>query len=270
MPSAISTLSRTSNVAFRGLEETLADPFLRALFQGAIGNLVLDYKPSPLDVVPHLRSGVTTYSLDPQVANSLWVSIRKIAQIIHCAGNNYNPFTTRQPLPITIPPARLRAIQLSSPLISMALAFPFNNPLLIECDTIDDILNRVIIIRHIANYYVRWMARGIKTSVEQGVGAAWNWGCYWGMTWSDFLDRLGVPVPIKPLGGLPEGVLDYDGAAIDNSLTLILHPSLSSAAITIRERANAIVAGDIPTEPLTDVITSFEHFFLANMFLNDN
>lgn len=267
MPAVLSTLSRTSNPAFRAVESVLADPFLRALFQGAIGSLILDYRPSRLDIVPHLRSGVTTYLLDPQVAHSLWLSIRKIAQIINCAGNDYNPFTTIQPLLISIPPARLRAADLVSPLISLSLAFPFVNPLLVECDSVDDVYNRVTMVRHIANYYVRWMACGILKSVEQGLGAAWNWGSYWGMTWEDFLGRLGVHGPTKPLGELPNGVVDYNGAAVNNSLALILHPTLSSAALALRRRADAVVSGDIPTEPPTDIIASFEHFFLANLFL---
>lgn len=113
MPAVHTTLAYTNNAAFRGLERLRKDPFLRSLFQGTIGSLILDYKPSRLDIVTHLRYGVTTYSLDPLLADALYHALRKIDQIIHCTGNNLNPFTTLQPLPISIPTSHLKEANLS-------------------------------------------------------------------------------------------------------------------------------------------------------------
>jgi hypothetical protein len=244
-------------------------PILACLFQGAIGSLVLDYKPSKLDIVTHLQYGVTTYSLDPQVAAALWLAIRKIAQIILCAGNSYNPFTTQQPLPTSIPPTRLCAANLAQPLIMMAVAYPYSNPLLIKCNTIDEVFGHVNIICHITTYYMRWMAQGIQTSISQGVDTDWNWGSYWGMSWLNFVDHLGMPIPPKPLAAFPEGVTNYNNKALNNFLALILHPMLSTAALALKEHAHAIVAGEIPIEPPTNILSAFEHFFLANIFLHN-
>lgn len=257
MSAVSSALSRTPNASLRELEVLLADPFLRTLFQGAIGSFVLDYKPSQLDVVTHLRYGVTTYSLDPLIADALYLALKKIGQIIHCAGNDFNPFTTLQPLPLSIPPSRLTEANLSTPLISLVLAFPGANPLLAECNSVNEVFHHVTVVRHIANYYVRWMARGIQTSIEQGVNAKWNWGIYWGMSWEDFMAQLGMPVTTSFLGELPSGVLEYDDLLVNNSLALILHPTISRAALIMKDRAAAILAGDIPTSDPKDILDTF-------------
>jgi hypothetical protein len=89
------------------------------------------------------------------------------------------------------------------------------------------------------------------------------------MSWIDFMDHLGMPIPPKPLASLLDGITDYNGNAINNSLALILHPTLSTAAVSLREHANVIVARDIPTEPPTNILSAFEHFFLANIFLQN-
>lgn len=150
----ISTLTLTNNPALRDLEAVLLDPFLRSIFYGAVGSTMLDFKPSRLDINTHLNFGVTSYSLDPAVASALWLGLKKLAQIIHCAGNDYNPFTTLQPLPITIPTEKLCSAGLSPPLISLILAFPFTNALLARCDSVEEVYRRIDIVRHIANYYV--------------------------------------------------------------------------------------------------------------------
>jgi hypothetical protein len=187
-----------------------------------------------------------------------------LAQIIQCTGNDYNPFVTQQPLPISIPPAHLHAAGLTTPLISLTLAVPFTNPLLAECETIDSVFHCVAIVKHIINFYIQWITQGIRNSLEQGEHTAWNWGVYWGMLWDQFRAHLGIVPPATHLGKLPGGVVDYDLQTIDNSLVLILHPTLSSAAISLKERANAIVNSKILTELALDLLTPFQNLFIKD------
>lgn len=84
------------------------------------------------------------------------------------------------------------------------------------------------------------------------------------MSWKDFLERLGTPVVDAPLGRLPLGVEDYDPATVDNSLALVLHPTLSSAAVALRRRAADIFQGNILASTNFDILPALETLFLTN------
>ncbi|KAF8073445.1 hypothetical protein FPV67DRAFT_1666212 [Lyophyllum atratum] len=247
MPAVLSTaLSFVPAGSLRELEATIRDPFLKTLFQGTIGSSIYNYRYNPIDIINHLDLGVTTYSLDRQIATSLWLVLKKLAQVIHCAALNHNPFETNRPLPLTIPIAQLRALRVSAPHISLVLAFPDQNPLSDRFSTIEELRDRIELVQHIAAYYVRWIGRGIQRSVEKGVGSTWNWGAMWGMGWLEFLGRLETPGLVRE-AGMPE----YDGHAVDNSLSVILHPSRSFAAAysqAMATRTDDIMNGRIPIQ----------------------
>ncbi|KAF8059911.1 hypothetical protein FPV67DRAFT_1674467 [Lyophyllum atratum] len=241
MPAVHSTaVTFVAHPTMRELERVIKNPFLKTLFRGAISSLLLDYAFNPLDIVPHLNIGLTTYSLEPRIATTLWTNILKIAQVIHCSALDFNPYTTSEPLPVAIPYDRFRALTLHAPVISLALQAPHRNPLLDEFLTIEEVQERVARVQHFGHYYIRWIGSGIERAVALGENAkGWNWGAYWGLSWEEFLEHVEAHTPVRKVP-LPT----YDSAAINHSLALILHPTHSHAA----RRATNILAGHIPTE----------------------
>ncbi|KAF8071498.1 hypothetical protein FPV67DRAFT_1665537 [Lyophyllum atratum] len=223
----------------RELERVLGSPFIKTLYHGAVGTLLFDYSFSPLDIVPVIEYGVTTYALEPKLATTLWMTLKKLAQIIHCAAWDHNPFASAEPLPLSLPLDKLSSINLPAPLISLILASPERNPLLDAFPSIYDVKHRIALVQHIATYYVRWLAAAVERSIKMGADSCWSWGAYWGLSWEEFLAHyenhtavVRVPLPT------------YDPAAVDNSLALILHPTASTVAI----RANKVLRGDIPVD----------------------
>jgi hypothetical protein len=82
---------------------------------------------------------------------------------------------------------------------------------------------------------------------------------------------LSFAVPITHLGEFPGNIIDYDGQIVNDSLALILHPTLSSTAITLKQCAHDVVNGTIPTKQGTtpdgvvNILTPFQHLFLNNI-----
>ncbi|KAF8062361.1 hypothetical protein FPV67DRAFT_1452218 [Lyophyllum atratum] len=261
MPAMSKALTFVANPTTRDLERVINSPFLKTLFQGAIGSFLIDYAFSPLDVVTTLEYGVTRYSLDPQMAATLWSTIPKLAQVIHCAAWEHNPFASAEPLPTSLPFDKLRSIDLPAPIISLVLASPQRNPLLDSFDSAYDLKHRITLVQHIAMYYIRWLAMGVERSIKQGLESKWSWGSYWGLSWEEFIAHIEEPKPIVRVP-LPA----YDHSAVDNSLALILHPTLSSTAI----RANQVLRGIIPVKlaPIS-LPTPFHHFYnhFTDLFL---
>ncbi|KAF8059029.1 hypothetical protein FPV67DRAFT_1675643 [Lyophyllum atratum] len=261
MPSVHSTaLTFVASPTMRQIEAVIRDPFLKSLFRGAIASPLLDYQYNPLDIIPHLDHGATSYTLDPRVATSLWSLMTKMAQVVHCAAHDFDPYTSGKELPITLPRDRLKSLQLSTPTLSYVLAFPHRNPLLDAFPSMEQLRFRLQLVQHIACSYLVWIGKGIERSVAQGMACSWNWGAYWGMQWEEFLERLEQPakyIPVVPV---------YDNKAVDDSLTMILHPSLSTPAL----RANNIYNGRIPIRggpitvdfPLAESADDFAHLFL--------
>ncbi|KAF8060239.1 hypothetical protein FPV67DRAFT_1453355 [Lyophyllum atratum] len=254
-------ISFVANPTTRELERVVNSPFLKTLFHGAIGSFLIDYAFTPLDIVTTVDYGVTHYSLEPQIATALWSTLTKLAQVIQCAAWDHNPFESAEPLPVSISLDKLHSIDLAPPILPLVLASPERNPLLDPFECVYDVKHRLILVQHITMYYVRWLAQGVERSLKQGLDCQWNWGAYWGLSWEEFVAHVEEPKSIVRVP-LPA----YNAAAVDNSLALILHPTLSSAAI----RANEVLHGKIPIKmgpialpiPFHTFYTNFTTLFL--------
>ncbi|KAG6914070.1 hypothetical protein DXG01_002589 [Tephrocybe rancida] len=260
MPSVQSrVLAYVAPSTLRELELAIKDTFLKILFRGSIGTSLLDYEFSLIDVVTHLDYGITSYTLDKLVADALWLVLRKIAQVVHCAAWQHNPYESRKPLPSFIPTYQLSALGVTAPLISLVLANPVANPLLEAFSSVKALRERVQLVKQAAFRFIGWIGNAITLSIEIGAGATWNWGAYWGLTWEEFLGRIeGVKKEGDQLAGTETCAID------DNPLAVILHPTHSSTAI----RAAQIFDGDIPIQAATIYVELEDNSVFENEFIS--
>ncbi|KAG6904341.1 hypothetical protein DXG01_010835 [Tephrocybe rancida] len=211
------------------LELIIKNTFLKILFCGSIGTSLLDYQFSLIDVITHLDYGITSYTLDKLVADALWLVLRKIAQVVHCAAWQHNPYESRKPLPSFIPTYQLLALSITAPLISLVLANPIANPLLQVFSSIKALCKHVQLVQQAAFCCIRWIGSMITCSIEIEDKSTWNWGTYWGLTWEEFLGRIEA---VKEEAIKEESHPAMEARIIeDNLLAVILHPTLSSTAI---------------------------------------
>lgn len=174
--------------SLHNLETVLADPLLKALFRGALSGSIVHYRPTYTDAHPEFKYGQFGYRLNETIADGIWTDLQRIAQIVHCAANDYNPFTAVAPLPIDISYDALNEINLSIPAVSLTLVYDVN-PLLALVESRDKVIERVQILKTIGFYFINWMAEAVRRSVQQGRSSAWNFGAYWGMSKEEFVYR---------------------------------------------------------------------------------
>jgi hypothetical protein len=174
--------------SLHNLETVLADPLLKALFRGALAGSVVHYRPTHTDVHPEFKYGQFGYRLNETIADGIWTDLQRIAQIVHCAANDYNPFTASAPLSIDLPYDALNEINLSIPAVSLTLVYDVN-PLLAIVESRDKVIERVQILKTIGFYFINWMAEAVRRSVQKGRDSAWNFGAYWGMSKEEFVYR---------------------------------------------------------------------------------
>ncbi|KAG6817325.1 hypothetical protein H0H93_007338, partial [Arthromyces matolae] len=172
------------------IELSLADPLCKTLFSGIIDTVPLNYRFTPLDIDAHLNQGVVTYTLDKEVANSLWVPLRRLAQFVHCAAYNFNPYATQMPLPSSISLAKLVEINVEAPDLSRVIATPIHNPLLGHFPSARLLRDRIVLIQRAIESALEWIGKALEATLTRGDDCSWNWGAYWGIERGDFLERV--------------------------------------------------------------------------------
>lgn len=194
------------------LDAILGDPFLRSLFQSALNTRVLDYQPSLIDITAHLNDNTrTTYTLDSDLAGSLFSVFKKLIQIINCAGNNFNPNIDIVPLPLNLPKNAVASLAMPDPVTSWGALSASVNPLALEFYSVANIFKMFKKLQSIANFLFGWIAEVIKASVVQGQSSRWNFGSYFGLTFEEFFDRIRPVARGNPYwNALPGFIQDYD------------------------------------------------------------
>ncbi|RDB20174.1 hypothetical protein Hypma_012727 [Hypsizygus marmoreus] len=269
MPNVQSTLTYTPFGAIRRLENVLHDSTLKTLFHGVINPSILTLRLSRFDINARLDYGTTIYSVDPTAAAALWNSVKKIAQVIHCAAYDINPYTSNRPLPPTLPLDHLASLGLRAPSCSIALSVKSGQaPLGMTATNCDVLYDLIAAFQQMATYYLEWLARAIETSLAQGLRSRWNWGAYWGINWEEFMDRAQGRINDEAI----EGIARIE--AIDNSHALILHPTHSRTARRARRRAPLILNGRIPVDRSHPISQEQYDAFMAQimyeMFIPEN
>ena len=194
------------------LDAILGDPFLRSMFQGALNTRVLDYQLSLVDITAHLNDDArTTYTLDSDLAGSLFSTFKKLIQVINCAGNNFNPNVGIVSLPLNLPKDAVTSLNMPDPVTSWGTLSSSINPLALEFCSVANIFKMFKKLQKIANFLFGWIAEAIRISVLQGQGSRWNFGSYFGLTFEDFLSRIYPVVQGNPYWSALSGfVRDYD------------------------------------------------------------
>lgn len=211
------------------LDAVLSDPFLRSIFQGALNARVLDYKISFTDITAHLNNDArTTYTLDSDIAGSLFSIFKKLIQIITCAGNNFNPNVDIMPLPSNLPDDAVTSLGMPDPVVSWGTLAASVNPLSLEFYSVGNIFKMFKKLQDIANFLFGWIAEAIKASVLQGQSSKWNFGSYFGLTFEDFLGRIHPVAQGNPYWNALSGLVPcYDATtvrkgALNHSFNLLL------------------------------------------------
>lgn len=206
------------------LEAILGDPFLRSIFQGALNAHVLDYKISLTDITAHLNDNArTTYTLDSDIAGSLFSIFKKLIQVITCAGNNFNPNSDIMPLPVDLPKDAVASLGMPDLVTSWGALSSTVNPLALEFCSVANILKMFKRLQDIANFLFGWIAEAIRISVLQGESSKWNFGSYFGLTYEEFLDHIRPVIQGNPYWSALSGLIQcYDAVAAKKGTILIL------------------------------------------------
>ena len=194
------------------LDAILGDPFLHSMFQGTLNTCVLDYQLSLVNITVHLNDGArTTYTLDSDLAGSLFSIFKKLIQVINCAGNTFNPNVGILSLHLNLPKDAVTSLNMPDPVISWGTLSSSINPLTLEFCSITNIFKMFKKLQKITDFLFGWIAEAIRISVLQGQGSRWNFGSYFGLTFEDFLSRIYLVVQGNPYwSALSRFVRDYD------------------------------------------------------------
>ncbi|KAJ7614214.1 hypothetical protein B0H17DRAFT_1220655 [Mycena rosella] len=177
--------------AFDALNSVLGDPTLRSFAQFSLGSQLLNHTPSGDDVLPVLDSGHWTYRVRPSICFHMEDAFDRIADFIHCAANDHNPYFAggRPDIPTSIPTASLEELGTRIPGASLFRMYHarmqdrrFPN--------IDSALEFIHTAKRVYNYYIHWIANAIRMSTEFGYHSSWNWGAPFGMSVTEFIHRI--------------------------------------------------------------------------------
>ncbi|KAG6835808.1 hypothetical protein H0H93_014479 [Arthromyces matolae] len=222
----------TNNDVMRKIELALVDPLCKTLFSGIVDSVSTRYRYNPLDVETWVTHGVHSYTLKPAVAETIWLPLLRLAQLVHCAAYDYNPYATRLPLPNAIPLGRLVEINTEAPELSITLARPIINPLLKHFSSIRLLRNCIVLVQEAIERGLEWIGRALEATLERGKDCSWNWGAYWGIQRDEFLERVEGAMVRKAQVSYAriEEIKTEDGEG-----AMILHPTESSLAKHIEE-----------------------------------
>ncbi|KDR68034.1 hypothetical protein GALMADRAFT_146764 [Galerina marginata CBS 339.88] len=237
-PSSSNAVAVRPHSSINLLKVVLQDPYLTTIFFGAINSRVTEYNISPLDVTVDLDLGVTSFLLDERLADSAWLAVVKLAQIVQCAGNQHNPYDLKgAPLPLTIPDAAFRSIDTEPILLPITLLTPTVNPLRQKYSSYQALLDQFALVQKTVLAHIAWMAIAIHRSLAQGPRSLWSWGSYFGIGWGEFLERVsGVHDVHSVRTPMPTIEEPYDLTSIENRVALVLHPTMSEAMISYNAR----------------------------------
>lgn len=238
--------------ALNNLETVLADPLLKILFRGALSGPIANYNVNLADIFYDHQWGRRGFRLNQTIAEHFWEDLKRTAYIIHCAGNDYNPYTNPHPISMDIPTAALDEISLSLPTVSLALVYDLN-PLLDIQPSKDDVITRVEILKAVGCYFINWLTEAARRSIKKGEDSLWNFEAFWGLSRKEFMARARkgyVGGEFDELRGTVEPnqrVLDHPLASLikgdDSALTLRLTDGVTSE-IRIVDPMDALIVAD--------------------------
>ncbi|KDR81257.1 hypothetical protein GALMADRAFT_208052 [Galerina marginata CBS 339.88] len=253
------------NNGLRRIGFVLPDCYLRSLIFPLLGQYALNFRFENYHVHVDVEFGVHLYSLRPGVAHAIWQSLVDIATFIVCAGNNFNPRDNpTKPLPISIPEEALRDIELKYPIIALVLTCRDENVLCHRFETRSELNLMVSTMRHVANYYVSWVAEALKRSIRQGLSSHWNWGAAFGLDWLLFLLRVG-PIAANPHWiSLQPLIEEYDEDSIETSLAIVIRPT---ATLVFQDTLVRSTIGHASPDEMTELTAAMGAF---GLFERDN
>ena len=194
------------------LDAILGNPFLCSWFRSTLNTRVLDYQPSLIDITAHLNDNThTTYTLNSNLASSLFSVFKKLIQVINCAGNNFNLHIDIIPLPLNLPKNAVASLAMPDPVTSWGVLSTSINPLTLEFYSIANIFKMFKKLQSITNFLFGWIVEVIKASIVQGQSSRWNFGSCFRLTFEKFFDRICPVAQGNPYwNALPGFIQDYD------------------------------------------------------------
>jgi hypothetical protein len=178
---------------FVALETVLGDPTLRFFTRITLETGLLTHTPLATDVVQGLDMGQTYFVLAPIMRDLIAKSLNGVADFIHCAANDHNPFFDggRPDIPPLIDRCTLDQLCLSIPGISIYSTYQLNPPgRITRFSTEEDVHEYVKLAKAVYHYYINWIANAIRISTEFGYHCSFNWGAPLGMSKTEFIHRV--------------------------------------------------------------------------------
>jgi hypothetical protein len=251
------------------LDAILADPFLRSLFQGTLNARALEYKISLSDITAHLNDDAnTTYTLDTDIAGSLFSTFKKLIQVITCAANNFNPNIDIISLPSNLPKGAVASLGMPDPVTSWGALSTSINPLTLEFHSVANIFKMFKKLQDIANFLFGWIAEAVKTSVLQGEGSRWNFGSYFGLTFEEFIARILPIVQANPYWSVLPGLVQcYDAITAKKDFEFILNSAAHASDVQlVRTTRTRLLYGTVPYTPVEkhDLTEQFSNLSIFN------
>lgn len=244
------------------------DPFLRSIFHSALNACVLDYKISFTDITVHLNKDArTTYTLDCDIAGSLFSIFKKLIQIITCASNNFNPNIDIMPLPSDLPNNTITSLGMPDPIVSWGTLTMSVNLLSLEFYSVSNIFKMFKKLQDITNFLFGWIAEAIKASVLQGESSKWNFGSYFGLTFEEFISRIRPVADGNPYWNALSGLVqNYDATTAKKDFKFILNCAAHvSDAQQVRNTRTRLLYGTETYIPATkpDLIDQFDRLSIS-------
>lgn len=196
----------------------------------------------PIDI--HYAGSTNRLALDRELAEAFWYTIKRIARVIYRAANpNLDPWN----LAAGIPEARLREIGLPHPDIVNALQATQNPCFLLGSR--QEIMDTFAAMQ-------KWGVEGLQWSIEARVrcavlGNEWKWDsapnelfppvrAILSEEFSEYADRALTWLDNSALITDPSRMIEWHGGLSENheSKALILHPTASNAAQSLRNKFN--------------------------------
>ncbi|KAJ7258549.1 hypothetical protein C8J57DRAFT_1472280 [Mycena rebaudengoi] len=178
---------------FVALETVLGDPTLRFFTRITLETGLLTHTPLATDVVQGLDMGQTYFVLAPIMRDLIAKSLNGVADFIHCAANDHNPFFDggRPDIPPLIYRCTLDQLCLSIPGISIHSTYQLNPPgRITRFSTEEDVHEYVKLAKAVYHYYINWIANAIRISTGFGYHCSFNWGAPLGMSKTEFIHRV--------------------------------------------------------------------------------
>jgi hypothetical protein len=246
-PTSTAVVHNNTQLPAGALKDVLNHPLLKSYIDGTISDITYTQPLIGRFIIPVVYeaqdgSFQAKFFLHPKVAERLWSGLVFMSRIFMAGCNDNNVIN-----PATPPKSYSSdcVIELGDHHFTFrhhVLADPTRNPFLCSSfSSIDRLAESYRNMQYIVSRYAIWLAHAIRISLLKGFRSEFNFGAYWGLTKTQFLDLL-APGVFDEARDRAEGrariLKPASETNSDSSRALVLHPRFSKMAQTVEYDPN--------------------------------